>query len=219
MKRVVIFVLLALFLSLTPIAYAAGYTNLVPTSIDSDGSVFNGIGYAENSRLNSSGAVVSADEIICSGFVAYDGDVIRIYGSIYPDVGYSGNYLAFYDSSFETVLVLSYSAWCNAGASWEVLDGKYMLTVDPSVLTNYTNYLDDVAYIRASMCGSSAEDFVITLSEPISGSTTTESTEDTEEDSRLFMTTSFDDYTVTEGFLLLIFVLLLLSFFLNLFRR
>ena len=36
---------------------------------------------------------------------------------------------------------------------------------------------------------------------------------------RPFMVTSFHDYTVTEGLLLLIFVLALLSFFLNLFRR
>lgn len=36
---------------------------------------------------------------------------------------------------------------------------------------------------------------------------------------RPFMVTSFHDYTVAEGLLLLIFVLALLSFFLNLFRR
>lgn len=36
---------------------------------------------------------------------------------------------------------------------------------------------------------------------------------------RPFLVTSFEEYTVSEGFLLLIFVLLLLNFFLNLFRR
>lgn len=36
---------------------------------------------------------------------------------------------------------------------------------------------------------------------------------------RPFMTTSFEDYTVTEGFVLLIFVLVFLTFILDLFRR
>lgn len=38
-------------------------------------------------------------------------------------------------------------------------------------------------------------------------------------ESRPFLTTSFEDYSIIEGFLLLIFVVLLISFFLNLFRR
>lgn len=36
---------------------------------------------------------------------------------------------------------------------------------------------------------------------------------------RPFMQTSFEEYSVSEGFLLLIFVLVLLNFFLNLVRR
>lgn len=36
---------------------------------------------------------------------------------------------------------------------------------------------------------------------------------------RGFMTTPFEDYTVTEGFLLLLFILALLTFVLDLFRR
>lgn len=38
-------------------------------------------------------------------------------------------------------------------------------------------------------------------------------------DDHLFYSTSFADYTVTEGLLLLIFVILLVEFFLNLVRR
>jgi len=39
------------------------------------------------------------------------------------------------------------------------------------------------------------------------------------DDSHAMLTTSFSDYTVTEGLLLLIFVILLLKFFLDLIRR
>ena len=38
-------------------------------------------------------------------------------------------------------------------------------------------------------------------------------------DEHLFYSTNFEDYTVTEGLLLLIFVILLVDFFLNLLRR
>lgn len=51
----------------------------------------------------------------------------------------------------------------------------------------------------------------------------TEATETTEtivvDVDRPFMTLSFEEYTVSEGLLLLIFVLVLLNFFLNLTRR
>lgn len=47
----------------------------------------------------------------------------------------------------------------------------------------------------------------------------TETVETVGQEDRLFMTTHFDDYTVTEGLLLLIFVLLVIQFFWNLVRR
>ena len=52
-----------------------------------------------------------------------------------------------------------------------------------------------------------------------SGSGTIETVLVSVEDSRPFLTTDFSDYTVTEGLLLLIFVMLLLKFFLDLIRR
>ncbi len=52
-----------------------------------------------------------------------------------------------------------------------------------------------------------------------SGSGTVETVLVSVEESRPFLTTDFSDYTVTEGLLLLIFVMLLLKFFLDLIRR
>ena len=42
-------------INITAVPTAMPYTNLVPTSINSDGSIFNGTGYKDGYRLNSSG--------------------------------------------------------------------------------------------------------------------------------------------------------------------
>lgn len=52
-----------------------------------------------------------------------------------------------------------------------------------------------------------------------SSTETIEEVEAADPDARLIMDTPFDEYTVTEGYLLLIFLFVFLSFFLNLARR
>lgn len=49
----------------TAVASAPGYTNQVAASIDTDGSIYNGKGYIENKRINSSGNVA---ELLSSGY-------------------------------------------------------------------------------------------------------------------------------------------------------
>lgn len=56
-------------------------------------------------------------------------------------------------------------------------------------------------------------------SSAVSSAETVETVEVPADVSRPLLSTSFSDYTVTEGLLLLIFVILLLDFFLNLIRR
>lgn len=76
----------ALFASLrgeTPDTPTETYTNLVPTSIDETGAVFNGIGYQDNARINSSGAVSTSNaaQTTVIGFTKVSGgDVVRIKG-------------------------------------------------------------------------------------------------------------------------------------------
>ena len=61
---------------------AHAYTNQVPLSIDADGSVYNGTGYKNVSRINSAGDVVDYLENYCvTGFIPCKaGDVIRFSG-------------------------------------------------------------------------------------------------------------------------------------------
>ena len=82
------------------------FTNLVPLSTDTDGSIFNGVGYKENVRLSSSGGISGSAQAgsVTTGFIPWggDGDVIRIKGvewlNAYAD--YNGHYyVIFYDAN------------------------------------------------------------------------------------------------------------------------
>jgi hypothetical protein len=78
------------------------YTNLVPTSIDTNGSVFNGTGYKDENRLNSSGVVTSQANATATGFMtAAKGDVFRITGVRFGGSAAAGLvcYVSIYDAS------------------------------------------------------------------------------------------------------------------------
>lgn len=84
------------------------YTNLVPTSIDADGNIYNGTGYKEMTRLSSSGAEKEANYHVAFGYVPVKGgDTIRFKGkgrdgtdAIWYDTGVSTNYICVYDANF-----------------------------------------------------------------------------------------------------------------------
>lgn len=145
------------------------YTNRVLTSTDASGNVYNGTGYQEGYRLNSSGVPAELAGAVHSGFIPYNGEVIRIWGTTSANSGNSGNYIGMYDSSFAKSYVLSASNAVTYGSTWTEKDGKYMLTVDPSQITNTAckDYLASAKYIRASMVSCTGANFVITLDEPI----------------------------------------------------
>lgn len=145
------------------------HTNQVPVSINTDGTIYNGTGYKEGYRLNSSGTETATAGCVASGFIPYNGEVIRVWGATKENVGSTGNYIGMYDSSFAKINVLSGSNAVSYGAAWGALDGKYMLTVDPDVLTNEAakTALSNAAYIRVSIANGTGKDFVATLDEPI----------------------------------------------------
>lgn len=61
------------------------YTNLVPTSTDTDGSIYNGTGYKDGVRLSSSGGVSSETQpsATTTGFIPFKNtDIIRVKGVI-----------------------------------------------------------------------------------------------------------------------------------------
>lgn len=87
---------------LEPPEAGSSYTNLVPTSIDTDGSVFNGTGYKDEHRLNSSGVVTGQANATATGFMtAEKGDVFRITGVRFGGSSAAGLvcYVSIYDAS------------------------------------------------------------------------------------------------------------------------
>lgn len=68
-----------------------GYTNQVPLSINTDGSIYNnGLGYKNGYRVRSGGAEGENTYASCTGFIKVNaGDVVRISGCVfsYKDTG------------------------------------------------------------------------------------------------------------------------------------
>lgn len=145
------------------------YTNLVPTSIDTDGSIYNGTGYQEGYRLNSSGVPAELAGAVHSGYIPYNGEVIRVYGATNSSAGYSGNYIRFVDSSFAGLGQYGMGNMVDYGSEWTEKDGKYMLTFDLAIFNNDTvkSVAAQAKYIRVSLAVCTGENFVVTLDEPI----------------------------------------------------
>lgn len=84
---------------------AITFTNLVPTSTDTDGSVYNGVGYKDNTRLSSSGGVSGSAQTgsVTTGFMPFKNtDVIRMKGAEWlgATTKYGGHfYLSLYDAN------------------------------------------------------------------------------------------------------------------------
>lgn len=76
------------------------YTNLLPLATDTDRTtVFNGVGYIDGYRLNSSGVQTACTGMMITGFIPCKaGDIIRIEGVKNTTSAYGQN-LCFYDSS------------------------------------------------------------------------------------------------------------------------
>lgn len=83
----------------------SSYTNQVPISTDTDGSIFNGTGYKENVRLSSSGGISGSAQngSVTTGFIHFYGDstVIRLKGVEFITALDSGKhyYYVFYDAN------------------------------------------------------------------------------------------------------------------------
>lgn len=106
---------------------AVSYTNQVPLSTDTDGSIFNGKGYKDNVRLSSSGGVSSSAQngSVTTGFIPWYGDttILRIKGVewLNATTNYGGHfYVNFYDSS---------KTFLNYCSSQNIADFAHVVTV------------------------------------------------------------------------------------------
>lgn len=135
----------------------ANYTNLVPTSIDSDGSIFNTTGYADDYRLSSNGKPSALVGSTCCGYIpAVKGDVIRFTG-----VGWN---LSDVDASFSSRCYFQ-----ELNSSFNVIganrNDQNTLTKEGDVYI-YTVSYNSTEYIRLNGIGN-GEDLIVTVNQEI----------------------------------------------------
>ena len=143
------------------------YTNQVPISTDADGNVYNGTGYKDGYRINSSGAEAELSGFTATGFIPFTkGQTIRIGGEGITYAEY-GCMLMFYDAAktyisdsgidYNKVGNTTYGTWTTEETS--------VFCLDP--LDTYPNTLSGInGYIRISAKGSGAN-LIVTLDEKI----------------------------------------------------
>lgn len=153
------------------------YTNKVPTSIDASGAVFNGVGYQDNARINSSGALSSsaANHTTVTGFIKVSGgDVVRVKGCAFMNIeGNNANSIGVYNSakthlgtttvggSAYGIFSSTYSAY-NFSSVVEEKTGVYKWVVPPTA--------SGVEWIRLSCYGDGVTpgaNLIVTVNEEI----------------------------------------------------
>ena len=143
------------------------YTNQVPISTDADGNVFNGTGYIDGYRINSSGATAALSGFTATGFIPFTkGQTIRIGGEGIT-FGEYGCIVMFYDLNKTTIINrgighdkvgnTAYGTWTTEETSVFCLDPNYDY---PNTLTS------EQGYIRVSAKDNGAN-LIVTLDEKL----------------------------------------------------
>ena len=156
-------------ISITAVASKeATYTNLIPTSTDSSGAIFNTVGYKDGSRLNSSGAETSdGNHMSVTGFIPYtQGQTIRLGGANIAFNEY-GCMLYFYKADKSGIAGFDYNKVGNENFGvWDTTEEGSIFSLVPNA-----SKIPNVAYFRISAsvrnAGDTGEGMIITLDERI----------------------------------------------------
>lgn len=149
----------------------SSYTNQVPISIDTDGSIYNSCGYMDGYRLSSSGSPKATDKCTTTGFIeATSGDTIRIAGVSWAEKTASYNYLCCYDENFNhlgafTSYGSSYGEFLQSGSSRNIIEENGITTVTFNTLST-TKYIRLSYYDPEGIIG--GKDMIVTVNEEIS---------------------------------------------------
>ena len=171
----------------TEIAGGANYTNLVPTSTDTDGSIYNGTGYKDNVRLSSSGGVSGSAQSnsVTTGFMPWTScGVIRIKGALWNSVDTSKHYYVnFYDASKAfTYYVAAREVIGSTTSPYNLISVSYdeatdVTTIDTTAISSHSGTagvsgaIKNGIYFRLTAVGS-GENLIVTVNEEIKESAT-----------------------------------------------
>ena len=147
--------------------------NLVKTSIDTDGSIFNGVGYMNRYRVRSSGAVGSADYCSATGYIPVKAsDIIYLTQTLDADYDFTksitGNCIHYSGDGFTSLGSFTgakdYYGICNASNSVVTKNGTIFSVTVPNNAS--------IKYVRISMAGNYSdgrhgEYMIVTVNEEI----------------------------------------------------
>ncbi len=158
-------------------AAPAVYVNQIPVSIAADGSLYNGKGWKDNTRLNSSGAEAAADGMGVTGFIPVKaGDIVYMKGVKVSLTATGGKnefaYLALFDAPFTNKRSVKFNAIGSDLSGHEYLYDSF--TTDPAtgyvtsfrIVDRYESMGSNGGYIRISADGLNG-DAIITVNQPI----------------------------------------------------
>lgn len=144
----------------------AHYANLVRSSIDTDGSTYNGTGYKDGYRVGSSGSLAEYTGYTVSGYIELPADgqahTLRLGGAGITWSSY-GCQVVVYDAAFTpSPATMNYSQIGNTGfGTWDTTEGTAF------TLTWTAGHAFSTAkYLRISAKGSGAN-MVVTIDQPI----------------------------------------------------
>lgn len=148
----------------TEIVVAPDYTNKIPYSIDTDGTIYNGVGYVSGKTLNGTGALEDNANTCVSGFIPVTkGDVIGIKDPSKASINTTLMF-ALYKSNMEAASGLGKTIANIQGSSAYgsiVVDGD-TATWDTSTVTYYS--WNNFAYLRVTTLSPNS---VVTVNEEI----------------------------------------------------
>lgn len=156
------------------VAWKKPVTNLVPLSTDTDGTIYNGVGYKDNVRLSSSGGISSSAQSgsTTTGFIPWggDSDVLRMSGVEWVVESGKHYYVNFYDADKSFMAYFSVAESTGLTHISTVTRENGVTTIEWNTEYGTTNSLLQVvrsaSYIRITAKGSGA-DMVVTINEEI----------------------------------------------------
>lgn len=126
--------------------------NVARTGIGTDGQLYNGTGYKDNTKLGDGGALTSFERYTTTGYIKVTpgtAHILRFGGTVQPNWNEYGHYLVTYDSSFKVVRECGYGVWSIGGdyqPAMSTEDGcTYKMSLPSGLITS------KVAYIRLSV--------------------------------------------------------------------
>ena len=135
----------------------AAFTNQIPVSIDTDGTVYNGTGWKANTRITSSGAEAVLEGFHVTGYIpCAAGDVVRTSSGVI--VGSNDNQsLCRFDTNMTFLGRISYNAFETNG---------FTVSDDGALYAQQSTSVSNLGYIRIVGAGI-GDDAVVTVNEEI----------------------------------------------------